>query len=135
MDQADRLPPALHGLRPVALGPRASSRRSPVSNARVPALFADLRTCLPASRSPLMYPAAANSALTRSHSARPASFVRSAAAIVPLRVAAFPVPNVAGNSAEDYVAGPPNLPGVWPSRPVSSGRPLHPFRAAPPEMF
>src|SRR5437899_12413569 len=66
---------------------------------------------------------------------RPASFVRSAAAIVPLRVAAFPVPNVAGNSVGYYVAGSPSPPGVWPARPVSSGRPLHPFRAAPPELL
>src|SRR5207244_13140823 len=123
LDEADRRPLALQRLRPVATGPRVSSRRSPISNVRVLALFADLRISLPAIPPPLMYPAAANSALTRSHSARPASSVRSAAAIVPLRVAAFPVPNVAGNSVGYYVAGSPSPPGVWPARPVSSGRP------------
>src|SRR6516225_1261527 len=135
LDEADRRPLAPRRLRPVAIGRRVSSRRSPVSNAVVPAPFADHGTCLSASRSPPTHPAARNSALNRLHSARPVSFVRSGAVVAPLRVAAFPVPSVAGNSAADHVAGSPNLPGVWRARPVSSGRPLHPFRAAPLEIF
>src|SRR6516164_9391840 len=135
LDGADRRPPAPQRLRPAAIGPRVSSPRSLVSNAALLALFADLRTCLPASCCLLLRPVAENSAPTRSHPARPVSFARSAAVIAQLHVAAFPAPSAARASAAYCVAGSPDLPAAWQARPASSGRPLHPSRAVPPEML